>query len=124
MMKRPCPGAQAGAIKTDPRHGHFGGKALLFENVSGHDMPVLINAFGSYARMCLALGVESLESLAQRIGELIKPEMPRTLGQKLHLAGKLLDLSRLGSKAVKSGPCQEIVRHRLADEQLARRLGQ
>ncbi len=28
-----------------------GGKALLFENVEGSDMPVLINAFGSVRRM-------------------------------------------------------------------------
>ena len=31
--------------------------ALLFENVRGYDMPVLMNQFGSYERMALALGV-------------------------------------------------------------------
>ena len=30
--------------------------ALLFENVKGYDMPVLMNAFGSYERMAMALG--------------------------------------------------------------------
>ena len=33
------------------------GPALLFENVAGKSMPVLINAFGSLKRMALALGV-------------------------------------------------------------------
>ncbi len=35
-----------------------GGKALLFEN-TGYDFPVLMNAYGSEKRMCLALGVYS-----------------------------------------------------------------
>ena len=37
--------------------------ALLFERVKGSDMPVLINAFGSYERMALALGVEKLDDI-------------------------------------------------------------
>ncbi len=115
QMKLPAPGAEIGGVKTDPRHGHWGGAALLFENVTGYDMPVLINAFGSYGRMCAALGCADLEQLAERIGQLVKPDMPHTLGQKLHLAGKLLELSRLGPKLVKAGPCQEIVRTDAAD---------
>ena len=42
--------------RTDPRFHHLGGKALLFENVEGSDIPVLINQFGSYRRMEMALG--------------------------------------------------------------------
>ena len=38
-----------------------GGKALLFENVKGSKIPVLINAFGSYKRLGLALGAHSME---------------------------------------------------------------
>ena len=41
-----------------------GGPALLFENVPGYDLPVLMNAFGSMRRMCLALEVESLDDIA------------------------------------------------------------
>ena len=33
-----------------------GGPALLFENVVGKQIPLLINAFGSTKRMALALG--------------------------------------------------------------------
>ena len=36
-----------------------GGKALLFED-TGFDFPVLMNAYGSEKRMCMALGVEHL----------------------------------------------------------------
>ncbi len=33
-------------------------KALLFENVKGYEMPVLINSFGSEKRMQMALGFD------------------------------------------------------------------
>ena len=47
-------------------------KALLFENVKGYDMPVLMNAFGSYERMALALGVEKLDDVADEIREILR----------------------------------------------------
>src|SRR4051812_32116066 len=45
-------------MRTDPRFHHLGGHALLFENVEGSDIPVVINQFGSYRRMEMALGCE------------------------------------------------------------------
>src|SRR5438046_10674574 len=39
----------------------LGGKALLFENVEGSEIPVAINTFGSYWRVNRALGSESLD---------------------------------------------------------------
>ena len=44
-----------------------GGPALLFENVVGKKIPVLINAFGSPKRMAMALGVEDVEEIARDI---------------------------------------------------------
>ena len=55
---------------TDLVHGGLGGHALLFESVRGSQIPVAINVFGSYQRMCLALGVSNLEELAQRVRKL------------------------------------------------------
>src|SRR5215204_5590346 len=46
-----------------------GGKALLFEN-TGYDYPVLMNAYGSEKRMCLALGVNQLDDVAREIEKL------------------------------------------------------
>ena len=46
-----------------------GGKALLFEN-TGYDFPVLMNAYGSEKRMCLALGVQNLNDTAKEIENL------------------------------------------------------
>jgi len=48
-----------------------GGKALLFEN-SGYDFPVLMNAYGSERRMCLALGIQHLDDIAKEIESLFK----------------------------------------------------
>ena len=48
-----------------------GGKALLFEN-SGYEFPVLMNAYGSEKRMCMALGVEHLDDVAKQIEDLFK----------------------------------------------------
>src|SRR5438067_10178372 len=49
----------------------LGGKALLFEN-TGYNFPVLMNAYGSEKRMCMALGVEHLDDVAQQIEGLFK----------------------------------------------------
>ena len=46
--------------------------ALLFENVKGYDMPVLMNAFGSMERMAIALGVEKLDDVADEMREILK----------------------------------------------------
>src|SRR6201999_3788451 len=48
-----------------------GGKALLFEN-NGTDFPVLMNAYGSEKRMCMALGVEHLDDVTREIESLFK----------------------------------------------------
>ena len=53
-----------------------GGPALLFERPTGFDIPVATNIFGSSERMCLALGVTSLEDVAREIDELKTPKMP------------------------------------------------
>ncbi len=83
--------------------------ALLFENVTGFDMPVLINAFGSPGRMAAALGVERLDDLGQRVAKLLDLKMPGSLVEKLKRLGGLFDLARAGPKRVRSAPCQEVV---------------
>ncbi len=94
--------------RTDPRHSHLGGHALLFESVEGSDNPVLINQFGSYRRMELALG-GALEAIAERLAHLIKPEPPATLLAKLQKIPELLELAKMPPKRVRSGICQEVV---------------
>ena len=62
------------------------GPALLFTNVKGHpDIPVLVNTFGSRARMELALGGRSLDEIAAEIADLINPQLPTSITEKLQL---------------------------------------
>lgn len=84
--------------------------ALLFENVKGYDMPVLMNAFGSYDRMALALGVEKLDDIGDEIREFLKlPYM--TVQSKMSLVGLIPKIKRAINfpKYVKDAPCQEVV---------------
>ena len=88
-----------------------GGKALLFENVEGSSMPVLINAFGSTKRMNLALGVHNIEDIAKRIESYIKIPPPTTLLEKAKLLPMLLQAAQFPAKLVQPAhpPCQEVV---------------
>ena len=91
-------------------HADKGGKALLFENVRGSDIPVAINTFGSYWRMEQALGTPSLEDLAARVGKFVKPVLPSTLMEKLKMGREVVgDLLSLRPKRRDAGPCQEVV---------------
>jgi len=108
-MKAPCPEGPAGAPATDPVHGGRGGLALLFENVKGSRFPVLINAFGSYARIRLALGCQSLEDLAARVEKIIKPEVPTSLLEKMKKIPDLVKLASFPPRIVRHGICQEVV---------------
>lgn len=87
----------------------FPNKALLFTNVQGYNMPVLTNAFGSYKRMAMSLGVNDVREIAARITELLKPEIPDTLIEKATLLPRLYEVSQFFPKIVKNAPCQDVV---------------
>jgi 4-hydroxy-3-polyprenylbenzoate decarboxylase len=87
-----------------------GGPALLFEQPVGFDIPVASNVFGSLERMCLALGVKTLDDLATEIDQLMTPQMPSGIMGALKMLPIVSRLSDLMPKTVKDAPCQEIVR--------------
>ena len=75
-----------------------GGKALLFENVEGSSMSVLINAFGSTKRMNMALGVHDIEDIPKRIERYIKIPPPTTFLDKAKLLPMLLEAAQFPPK--------------------------
>ncbi len=86
------------------------GPALLFEKVKGSNFPLLINAFGSEARMALALERESLDDIAKEVTSLLQlADIPPSLLDKLKVLPRLAQLASFGPKIVKSGICQEVV---------------
>ncbi len=88
-----------------------GGPALLFENVQGYDIPVLINIFGTERRMAWALGAERLDELAERVQGLLglMQAPPQGLREKLRTLWQLKELASYQPRVVRSGPCQEVV---------------
>ncbi|KXG78058.1 3-octaprenyl-4-hydroxybenzoate carboxy-lyase [Fervidicola ferrireducens] len=86
-----------------------GGPALLFENVKGSEFPLLINTFGTYERMKLALEVESLDDIAREIEELIDVSNYVGLFNKIRSATRLAKLAKIFPKKVKQGACQEVM---------------
>jgi 4-hydroxy-3-polyprenylbenzoate decarboxylase len=86
-----------------------GGPALLFENVVGKEIPVLINAFGSAKRMALALGVTDVEEIAAQIQKLIQTKPPKSFKDKLRLLTELIRLAGIPPKIINQGSCQEVI---------------
>ena len=86
-----------------------GGPALLFEKVRGSAHPLLINAFGSYRRMELALGCSSFDEIGNRIQALMKMQPPQGITDTIRMLFTLKQIADLLPRKVKSGPCQELV---------------
>ncbi|MBL7730775.1 MAG: menaquinone biosynthesis decarboxylase [Chitinophagaceae bacterium] len=88
-----------------------GGKALLFEN-TGYDFPVLMNAYGSERRMCMALGVQHLDDVAKEIESLfhLLSSPKESILDKLKLLPKLGQFASWMPKVKKGrGDCQQVV---------------
>ncbi len=85
------------------------GPALLFRNVKGSSMPLLINQFGTERRMCMAFGVERLDELGERVQSVLEMTPPEGLVDKIRALGKLKSLADSRPRTVRSGPCQEVV---------------
>jgi 4-hydroxy-3-polyprenylbenzoate decarboxylase len=90
-------------------HASHGGKALLFEKCKGSEFPLLINAYGSWKRMAMALGVNDVEDIACDLEGLLKAKPPTSFKEAIALLGTALELRHAKPKIVSSGPCQEVV---------------
>ncbi len=89
-----------------------GGPALLFENVSGHPgARVLMNQFGSERRMKLALDVDSLDEIADRIRTLLHPPSPTSFLDKLKLLPTLAEVGSFFPKVIDRGDaaCKQVI---------------
>jgi 4-hydroxy-3-polyprenylbenzoate decarboxylase len=90
-----------------------GGKALLIEQptVNGErsPFPVAINTMGSWKRMALALGADSVEVVAAELGSLMKAKPPTGVREALKLLGTAVELRHAKPKLVKTGPCKQVI---------------
>ncbi|KAF0221236.1 MAG: 3-octaprenyl-4-hydroxybenzoate carboxy-lyase [Geobacteraceae bacterium] len=88
-----------------------GGKALLFERVTGSAFPVVTNIFGSYRRICAALEIGELEALARRMEELFRQVPSTSPRDKIAALPQWGEFSRFLPKRVTYGVCREIIDH-------------
>jgi len=86
-----------------------GGPALLFERPKGSRHPLLVNQFGTERRMCLGFGVESLDEVAARLGDILELQPPEGLAAKVRGLRTLKSIADSRPKSVRRGACQEIV---------------
>src|SRR5690554_6985908 len=88
------------------------GPALLFENVKGHDIPVLANLFSTPDRVALGMGQESVHALRD-VGKLLaflkEPEPPKGFRDALNLLPLYKKVLSMSPKVLKKAPCQEVV---------------
>ena len=88
-----------------------GGKALLFENTD-KGFPVLTNLYGSERRMAMALGVEQLGDISERLNNLVGTvtSPKENLVDKLRLLPLLGEASKWFPRKKKGrGECQQVI---------------
>ncbi|MHB1239910.1 MAG: 4-hydroxy-3-polyprenylbenzoate decarboxylase [Gammaproteobacteria bacterium] len=86
-----------------------GGPALLFEQPTGYDTPVLGNLFGTAQRVALGMGQDSVEALRE-VGRLLallrEPEPPRSLRDAWQKIPALKQVLNMAPRVVRDAPCQ------------------
>jgi 4-hydroxy-3-polyprenylbenzoate decarboxylase len=97
--------------KDKDRQGTIGGKALLFENLKGYPgSQLLINQFGSARRMRLALEVDGLDEIAERIRGFMDVKSPQGFLDKVKMLPMLAEMGKFFPKTVATGPCKEVIK--------------
>jgi 4-hydroxy-3-polyprenylbenzoate decarboxylase len=97
--------------KSRDKQGSVGGKALLFENVKGYrGSQLLINQFGSARRMRLALEVDALDEIAERIRVFMDVKSPQGFLDKVKMLPMLAEMGKFFPKTVPTGPCKEVIK--------------
>jgi 4-hydroxy-3-polyprenylbenzoate decarboxylase len=109
-----CPERSRGVPPSEARRNppqNPGGPALLFENIKGHPgAQLLINQFGSEARMKLALGVNSFDEFADRIKMFLDVKSPQGFLDKLKMLPLLTEAGKFFPKTIPTGPCKEVIK--------------
>jgi 4-hydroxy-3-polyprenylbenzoate decarboxylase len=97
--------------KSSPEKFGAGGPALLFENIKGHPgSKLLINQFGSERRMRMALDVDSLNEVAERIRGFMDVKSPQGFLDKVKMLPMLAEMGKFFPKTVTSGACKEVIK--------------
>src|SRR5919108_5252891 len=73
-----------------------GGKALLIEkptvNGAVSPFPLAINTMGSWKRMAMSMGADSVDDVARELGSLMKAKPPTSMREAMALLGTAVEL--------------------------------
>lgn len=90
-----------------------GGQALLFEKptINGEisPFPVAINTMGSWKRMAMSMGAESVDAVAAEMGSLMKAKPPTSMREAVKLFSTGIELRHARPKTVRSGPSKDVI---------------
>ena len=96
--------------KSRDAKGAIGGPALLFQNLKGYSgSQLLINQFGSEARMKMAVGVDSYDEIADRIRMFMDVKSPQGFLDKIKMLPLLAEAGKFFPRTVATGPCKEVI---------------
>ena len=87
-----------------------GGPAILFESVKNSSMPVVANLLGSRRRLCLALGVDSLDQASAMMDRMLNGEASSGWLDALKLTATLSPSNRVAPRVIKTAVCQQVVK--------------
>jgi len=87
------------------------GPAVLFENVVGSDIPVLVNLFGTIERVAWGMDREpgQLRAVGETLAFLRQPEPPGGWREALDMLPMVRTVMAMKPRTVSSAPCQEVV---------------
>jgi 4-hydroxy-3-polyprenylbenzoate decarboxylase len=88
-----------------------GGPAVLFEQVPGYDMPVLVNLFGTVERVAWGMDREpqKLRELGETLAFFRQPQPPESFGQALEMLPLVKVALSMKPRTVGRAACQEVV---------------
>lgn len=87
------------------------GPAALFENVQGHQMPLLANLFGTVERVAWGMGREphELRSVGDMLAFFRQPQPPESFQEAVDMVPLMKAALSMKPRSVGRAPCQEIV---------------
>lgn len=88
-----------------------GGPAVLFENVEGSSIPVLINLFGTVKRVAMGMNKrpEELRQFGKDLAFLRQPTPPAGLKDAWEMLPIVKQALNMRPKTISKAPCQEVV---------------
>lgn len=102
-------GLEVAAITDRVCKSPDGGPALFFEKPRNSSIPIVTNLLGSRRRLCLALGMDSLDQFSEKLNRLQQPDSGGWM-EALKLVPSMAGLAKFAPRVIKTAVCQQVVK--------------